>query len=496
VQHTTAPYVTEQVIGVVRYNANGSLDASFGGGGKVTTTLGSGSGNNGGAPFSGADAIALGPDGRIVVGGFAVAGGGPDFLLVRYDTDGGLDATFAQGGIAFSTDFGAVKGLAVQPDGTVVGVGSAGNDTGLAVVSYAPDGRRDVAFLLLGANTTAAGVAVGPDGGVVTAGSVGIGARNVVLAHFLNRPPPPPLFVVGTDGSLSGRDYTAPGWATLSPAGTIVSVSAVTDAAGISDVFAITTTGNSLWERTASGWVDLSDGAFRQISATTDAAGHAVVFGVLGPSAGVYADSLWEHHDDGWSELAGYGLAFLAFQNGPGDVQYVSATHTAQGEAAYAIASGGALFRYTPSGGWQEVSTGRFAQVSAGLNGAGQAVVYGVLSDGSLWEQNPAFGPIGLDAGWRQLSGAGTTLSVAAGGPDEAFAIPADHTLWEHSASGWTDLSAGSFAGVSARRTPSGADEVAGTLTDGSLWEYSNGGGFSPTWQELLPGGVASSAAP
>ena len=110
-----------------------------------------------------------------------------------------------------------------------------------------------------------------------------------------------------------GRTYPLPG--------TILSVSAVTDAAGISDVFAVTTTGNSLWERTASGWVDLSDGYFQQISATTDAAGNAVVFGVLGSGAGAYADSLWEYHNGAWSELAGYGLSF------PGGVQYVSTVH-------------------------------------------------------------------------------------------------------------------------------------------------------------------------
>ena len=45
------------------------------------------------------------------------------------------------------------------------------------------------------------------------------------------------------------------------------------------------------------------------------------------------------------------------------------------------------------------LSTGSFQQVSAGLNGAGQAVAYGVLTDNSLWEYNPA--SAGL---WRMLS--------------------------------------------------------------------------------------------
>ncbi len=127
-------------------------------------------------------------------------------------------------------------------------------------------------------------------------------------------------------------------------------------------------------------------------------------------------------------------------------------------------------------------------------------MAYGVFSDGSVWEQNPAFGAVGLDTGWQELSGTGgapaSFLSVTAGGPDKVFAIAEDHTLWEHSPSGWVQLSIGSFANLSARQPASGADEVFGTLTDGSLWELSNGSGAGPMWQELLPGGVASSSAP
>jgi uncharacterized delta-60 repeat protein len=145
-----------QVIGLVRYNTDGSLDTSFGSGGRVTRGLG--------LPFGGADVIALEPDGRIVVGGFAQNGPLTQFLLVRYNTDGSLDRTFAPNGVASRTspDFGTVKGVAVQSDGTVVAVATAGD--GLAVVSYEPNGRRDVAFTALGPNATAAGLALGRTG--------------------------------------------------------------------------------------------------------------------------------------------------------------------------------------------------------------------------------------------------------------------------------------------------------------------------------------------
>ena len=40
-----------------------------------------------------------------------------------------------------------------------------------------------------------------------------------------------------------------------------------------------------------------------------------------------------------------------------------------------------------------ETSTGSFQQISAGVNGAGQAVVFGVLTNNSLWERTRPTGP-------------------------------------------------------------------------------------------------------
>ena len=106
---------------VARYNVDGTLDETFGDGGKVTTEV------VGQADF--AHAVALQPDGAIVVGGRAAPdGGGPfEFALVRYLPDGSLDPTFGSGGIAL-TDFGSdrddsVQALAVGEDGTIVAAG-------------------------------------------------------------------------------------------------------------------------------------------------------------------------------------------------------------------------------------------------------------------------------------------------------------------------------------------------------------------------------------
>jgi uncharacterized delta-60 repeat protein len=62
---------------VARYNRDGSLDASFGANGKVTTD------------FAGADdgarSVALQPGGKIVVAGYAAINGAQDFALARYE---------------------------------------------------------------------------------------------------------------------------------------------------------------------------------------------------------------------------------------------------------------------------------------------------------------------------------------------------------------------------------------------------------------------------
>ena len=93
---------------VARYNIDGSLDATFGDGGLVTTRV------SGPKPVG----IALQTDGKIVVAG----GSGSRVVLVRYNTDGSLDDTFGFGGI-FVDRIGRsfhVMDLAIQSDGKIV----------------------------------------------------------------------------------------------------------------------------------------------------------------------------------------------------------------------------------------------------------------------------------------------------------------------------------------------------------------------------------------
>src|SRR3982751_1987778 len=83
--------------GLARYNTDGSLDTSFGIGGKVTTSIG--------VSDDGAYSVAIQSDGKIVAAGGTLlhyCNNGVcdyDFALIRYNTDGSLDTSFDGDGI-------------------------------------------------------------------------------------------------------------------------------------------------------------------------------------------------------------------------------------------------------------------------------------------------------------------------------------------------------------------------------------------------------------
>ncbi len=123
-------------VALARYNSDGTLDPSFGSGGKVTTSFGDCDGS--------AYALSLQPDGKIIVAGVSCA----DFLLVRYNPDGSLDSGFGSRG-KVTTNFGALylavaRALALQADGKIVAAGVFGVDFALA--RYNPDGSLDPSF--------------------------------------------------------------------------------------------------------------------------------------------------------------------------------------------------------------------------------------------------------------------------------------------------------------------------------------------------------------
>jgi len=125
---------------LTRFNPDGSLDASFGTGGKVTTDVG--------LCTCGVHALAIQTDGKIVAAGDGRPGTDFDFELARYNIDGSLDTTFGTGGMV-ATDFGYgedhARALIIQPDGMIVVAGEVldgfGHSVGLA--RYLNDGISD-----------------------------------------------------------------------------------------------------------------------------------------------------------------------------------------------------------------------------------------------------------------------------------------------------------------------------------------------------------------
>jgi len=245
----TAPAAVGRSTGAILVKAQaaaastpGSLDPTFGNGGKVLTDLGVGAG----VP---SDAV-LQPNGDIVVsGGFGVA---------RYLPTGKLDTTFGTGGLASTGFTGGESGTGVtlQPDGKIIWVGSQGNPSfpaggtfsfavarfnanGTLDTSFGTGGQASVEFFappMQGAQEFAGAVLVQPDGKILVAGSARQGQIRFApiqgaLARFNANGTPDTSF--GTGGKIlsssggitalgldaAGNIFTLPTRAEFSPTG-------------------------------------------------------------------------------------------------------------------------------------------------------------------------------------------------------------------------------------------------------------------------------------
>jgi uncharacterized delta-60 repeat protein len=155
--------------------AAGSLDPTFGTGGKVLTDLGD---NSAGAQIQAvvSDA-ALQSNGDIVVSG--------NFGLVRYLPSGKLDTSFGTKGLATTT--GSAAGLAIEPNGDYLAVGAGSTSGGVStfeVTRFTSSGKLDPTFGNDGVVTTtfpgasdgaaADAVLVEPDGDVLVGGQASV----------------------------------------------------------------------------------------------------------------------------------------------------------------------------------------------------------------------------------------------------------------------------------------------------------------------------------
>jgi uncharacterized delta-60 repeat protein len=169
---------------LARYNPDGSLDVTFGPGGKVTTVLSTGR--------ESATGLLILPGGKILISGSIDQPSTTDtsFALVRYNSDGSLDTTFGQGGLVttnIGSDTDQAVRIALQSDGKVVAAGRKGiqfypsdqRKGNVALARYNPDGSLDSTFGNAGVVTTdfgqglesyAVAVMIQPDGKIAIAG--------------------------------------------------------------------------------------------------------------------------------------------------------------------------------------------------------------------------------------------------------------------------------------------------------------------------------------
>ncbi len=186
---------------VARYNANGSLDKRFGKNGKITTDF-----------FRNVDsisAVAIQPDGAIVVAGFAQLGGSGGtprvFALARYRNDGSPDTSFGNGGAlttSFGGNFAAASALMLQPDGKIVVAGTVdfnpdlpGSGLDFALARYNSNGTLDgsfgkggkVVFDFFGSFDQANSAVLQPDGKIIVVGSASYDSNNRDIGFALAR---------------------------------------------------------------------------------------------------------------------------------------------------------------------------------------------------------------------------------------------------------------------------------------------------------------------
>ena len=169
---------------LVRYNADGTLDKSFGSGGKTVSDLEVNDEDV-------AKSVSIQPDGKIVVAGRTYEPGNPTEIVARYDSSGNLDPTFGNGGVVKTLISGHAawgESVALQPDGKIlVGGGMCTvpappdstysytltryNSNGTVDGFFGAGGRVTIVHGLGGdSNTHIRSIAVQPDGRILAAG--------------------------------------------------------------------------------------------------------------------------------------------------------------------------------------------------------------------------------------------------------------------------------------------------------------------------------------
>jgi uncharacterized delta-60 repeat protein len=202
------PFINRRNLFIVRYNPNGSLDTTFNGTGKFTSS-------DGGVETT-AQAIAVLPDNKFLVAGYgggAVKGTVPYKALLYKFSETGLDSTFFNAGeVIIQLPAGNIwsYSVVVLPDGKIITGGQVFTDSAwsLSLFRYKADGTPDSSFgsnglltVVDGSLNEAVDVLAQPDGKIIAVTTVGTAPqRDFAVLRFNSDGAPDALF--GTNGKV------------------------------------------------------------------------------------------------------------------------------------------------------------------------------------------------------------------------------------------------------------------------------------------------------
>ncbi|MBK8500406.1 MAG: hypothetical protein IPL52_16695 [Flavobacteriales bacterium] len=172
-------------IALARFMPDGTLDPDFGNGGQVVTSIGAGPD----LVSDAAMAVALQPNGRIVVAGYSFENGSGDrFVVARYLEDGTLDSGFGTNGMQINAllNGGRFTSVAIRDDGYIVAggvVNEAPSNEMFIAARYTPSGTPDTSFDgdgfafidITPDDDAASDIALEPGGSMLITGYCGLG---------------------------------------------------------------------------------------------------------------------------------------------------------------------------------------------------------------------------------------------------------------------------------------------------------------------------------
>ena len=184
--------LSDKVIGLARFNTNGTFDNSFSGDGKLLTYVNKPGNNNDDV----AKAIVMTSNGKIWLTGESDVNFGNDIVLIRYNSNGSIDSSFNNIGhviFGFGSGYCEANSIHVQPwDGKILVAGYFSFDPQMfAIARLNIDGTLDNTFdndgkktLIVGNKCNATSINTQSDGKILISGTTGSGNTDFTLVRL------------------------------------------------------------------------------------------------------------------------------------------------------------------------------------------------------------------------------------------------------------------------------------------------------------------------